>query len=181
MAESSGVTEAGKAWIVISVKDEFTEGLEQASRALEGFSDTAKKSTGDYNQALEEASRSSAEHWKSIADGCTQAGELLTGAWRKLSVPAREAVDVYSDFDDMIRAASAKMAGATDEELQGLYNQAKKLGAALSFTATDVAEGMKLLAQNGFGASAARDGLGARDRNRCGDGGGDRINHAPFV
>lgn len=159
MAESSGVSEAGKAWIVISVKDEFTEGLEQASRALEGFSDTAKKSTGDYNQALEEASRSSEERWKSIADSCTQAGELLTGAWRKLSVPAREAVDVYSDFDDMIRAASAKMAGATDEELRGLYNQAKKLGAALSFTATDVAEGMKLLAQNGFGASEVRDSI----------------------
>ncbi len=159
MAESSGVNEAGKAWITISVKDEFTEGLEQASRALDGFSQTAEKATGAYNRALYEASRSSAEHWKRIADSCTQAGELMTAAWGKLSAPTKEAVDTYKNFDDMIRAASAKMAGATAEQLQGLYDQAKKLGAEMSFTATDVAEGMKLLAQNGFDASEVRDAI----------------------
>ena len=145
MAESSGVSEAGKAWITISVNDEATAGLEQVSQSLETFSTNATSSMDAYDAVIEKTARSSAQHWQSIADSCTQAGELLTAAWGKLSVPAKEAVNVYSDFDDMIRAASAKMAGATAEELQGLYDQAKKLGAALSFTATDVAEGIPIL------------------------------------
>lgn len=152
MAESSGVNEAGKAWIEVSVKDEATAGLKNVSDSLTEFSDVAKKSAAAYEEALEHASKASAQHWKQIADNCTQAGEVLTAAWSKIAPRGKEAVDVFSDFDDVMRSVSAKISGATAQDLDNLTEKAKTLGRSMSFTASQVADGMKLLAQNGFNA-----------------------------
>lgn len=153
MAESSGVSEAGKAWITISVNDEATAGLEQVSRSLESFSASAQTSVTAYDAALEKTARDSAQHWKNIADSCNQAGEVLSAAFNKFAAPTKEAVGVFSEFDDMMRAVSSKISGATAKDLEHLTDKAQQLGKSMSFTATEVAEGMKLLAQNGFNAS----------------------------
>lgn len=153
MAESSGVSEAGKAWITISVNDEATAGLEQVSRSLESFSASAQTSITAYDAALEKTARDSAQHWKNIADSCNQAGEVLSAAFNKFAAPTKEAVGVFSEFDDMMRAVSSKISGATAKDLEHLTDKAQQLGKSMSFTATEVAEGMKLLAQNGFNAS----------------------------
>lgn len=152
MAGSSGVSEAGKAWITISVNDEATAGLEAVSKTLETFSTSASNVMTKYDDTMKKVSESSVHHWNRIADTCTQAGQVISTAVGKLYAPTKEAVGVFSEFDDMMRSVAAKISGATAEDLGILTETAKQLGAAMSFTATEVADGMKLLAQNGFNA-----------------------------
>lgn len=74
-----------------------------------------------------------------IAAGAAVGGGLM-------SIPVRTAIE----FEQSMLNVKSVINGITEEEFIALNNEAKRLGAATSFSASEAAEGMKYLAMAGF-------------------------------
>lgn len=112
---------AGRAYVELYVKNrQFLRGLRNARERVRQFGDDLR-ATGQAVAAL--------------------GGAALLG----FGFVAK----IFADFDDAMRAVKARV-GATEEEFAALTNKAKELGAATSFTATEVALLMDRLGQAGF-------------------------------
>lgn len=152
MAGSTGVTEAGKAWITISVEDKAGEALHKISEDLKSFAETSNQSVGVFDKNLSQMSANAAKSWGDIASTVTNAGDVLTAGFKSAYAPMKEAVGIFSNFDDQMRFAASKIAGSSAQDIEMLTDKAKLLGRTMSFTATNVAQGMTQLAQGGFNA-----------------------------
>ena len=169
MADSSGVNEAGKAWISISVQDNMEEGFNKIRQEVETFAgsvtvDLSLVSESSLNKAAEniktfcgktkaeweQLGKVAGDTLKSFGESAQAIGEAMTGVFDKVKAPAQEAVGVFSDFDDTMRMVRSTITGATDDDFEKLTEKAKLLGRTMSFTASEVAGGMLNLARNGF-------------------------------
>lgn len=74
-----------------------------------------------------------------IAAGAAVGGGLM-------SIPVRTAIE----FEQSMLNVKSVINGITEDEFMALNNEAKRLGAATSFSASEAAEGMKYLAMAGF-------------------------------
>lgn len=75
-----------------------------------------------------------------------------------MSIPVRTAIE----FEQSMLNVKSVINGITEEEFKALNDEAKRLGAATSFSASEAAEGMKYLAMAGFNSNqiiAAMPGL----------------------
>jgi len=111
---------AGGAFLEISLKDNLAGGLNRAGRRLKAFG-VGVRNVG--------------------------AGMLAVGA--AAATPFIASVRIFADFADKMSEVRA-VTGATEADFQRLQEEAKRLGAATSFSAREVAEGMKFLGQAGF-------------------------------
>lgn len=78
-------------------------------------------------------------------------GNLLTSAVGKIADLGKAAIEVGSSFEAAGSQLAATMGTSTDN-IQELLDKAKELGAATSFSATEAAEGLNILAQSGLTA-----------------------------
>ena len=81
-----------------------------------------------------------------------QIGAKLSMAGVAMVAPFKQALDVFSQFDDAMRTVGA-VTGAAAQEFQKLTKRAQELGAATSFSAQQVADGMASLGRMGFNSS----------------------------
>lgn len=70
----------------------------------------------------------------------------------------KNAIATFTQFDDVMRQAGA-VTGATAEEMIKMTEVAKEMGATTRFTASDAADGLRLLGMAGFEAGEAIDAL----------------------
>ncbi len=100
----------------------------------------------DISKSLDTVSKKTAK----IGQGFTNVGGALTTS---ITVPAvgltAAAVNIGNAFEKQMSRVQA-IAGATEDELKKLTDQAIDLGAETSFSATEAAEGMENLASAGF-------------------------------
>ena len=75
-------------------------------------------------------------------------GKIAAGAavGGLMSIPVRTAIE----FEQSMLNVKSVINGITEDEFMALNNEAKRLGAATSFSASEAAEGMKYLAMAGF-------------------------------
>jgi TP901 family phage tail tape measure protein len=111
--------EAGRAYVLLKIRDELQRGLRRASASLNAFGDKAAR----------------------IGLGATAAAVGI-------GLPIAAATKTYADFDDVMRKVKARSAG-TEEQMTALRDQTKMLGRTTSFTAAQVAELNAILARRG--------------------------------
>ena len=66
---------------------------------------------------------------------------------------------IFSDFENQMAAVQAVAQGSV-QELDMMATKAKAIGAASSYTATEIASGMELLARAGFRTQEILSGIG---------------------
>jgi TP901 family phage tail tape measure protein len=76
-------------------------------------------------------------------------GLRMAGMTAAVAMPAALSLKTFAGFQDEMAKVQA-VTGAAQAEFQSLYETAKQLGATTSFTASQVAEGMKYLGMAGF-------------------------------
>jgi len=103
------------------------------SRAGKGFS-RMTKSIGKANQALGK-----------MGQGIK--GLALAGA--PLAVGVAATTKTYADFEFQMKTVQSVLL-ATNEEMKGLTDQAKLMGATTEFSAIQASEGQEALARSGF-------------------------------
>lgn len=87
---------------------------------------------------------------KAFANNIGSLGARMTAFASMAALPIALSAKTFANFQDQMLAVKAA-AGATADEFQRLYDQAKKLGATTSFTAAEVGAGQLGLAKAGFG------------------------------
>lgn len=112
---------AGSAYVEITTKmGSLNRGLKQAQKKLENF-----------------------------GDGMAATGMKTAGFGAAAGAAAGFALSKFAKFDDAMRTAGA-VSSATSEELKEMTAKAEELGAATSWSAKDIAEGMVALSKMGF-------------------------------
>lgn len=95
--------------------------------------------------------------------GKVAAGAALSGGL--MSIPVRTAIE----FEQSMLNVKSVINGITEEEFIALNDEAKRLGAATSFSASEAAEGMKYLAMAGFNTNQIIEAMpGLLDMARAG-------------
>lgn len=118
---SPGAIKAGKAFVELYTKDaKMRKGLANARKHLKAFGGFVKK---------------------------TGANMVLGGA--ALAMPFILALPIFAQFSDKMSEVQA-ITGATGAEFALLNDTAKELGSSTSFSASQVADGMKFLGMAGF-------------------------------
>jgi TP901 family phage tail tape measure protein len=121
MAGSAGAIRAGKAFVEIFTKDSaLRKGLASARKQLDSFSTFSRKM-----------------------------GMGLAASGIAMMAPIVAALPVYASFADQMSAVRA-VTQASAEDFADLNQVAKDLGSSTSFSASQVAEGMKFLGMAGF-------------------------------
>ncbi len=112
---------AGSAYVEITTKmGSLNRGLKQAQKKLENF-----------------------------GNGMAATGMKTAGFGAAAGAAAGFALSKFAKFDDAMRTAGA-VSSATSEELKAMTTKAEELGAATSWSAKDIAEGMVALSKAGF-------------------------------
>ncbi len=93
--------------------------------------------------------RSAERKLKAFGMGVRQVGTKLAGLGGLLAAPLAASVKIFAGFSDKMSEVRA-VTGANETEFAKLEATAKKLGATTSFTASQVADGMKYLGMAGF-------------------------------
>jgi TP901 family phage tail tape measure protein len=121
------------------------------------------KETDELKQAQTEA----AEHAQKMGDATTDAingmataviGAGLIDKFKDLAASYKECLDVSGDFQAEMSQVAATM-GTTSDNVQGLADYAKEMGATTAFTAVQSAEGLNILAMSGLDAQQQIAGL----------------------
>ena len=86
---------------------------------------------------------------KRFGDVCASIGSKIAATGVMLAAPFANAVRVFTQFDDQMRATKA-VTGATNEEFDLLINRARQIGRDTAFSASQAAAGMTALGQMGF-------------------------------
>ncbi len=121
MAGSAGAIRAGKAFVELFTKDSaLRKGLASARKELDSF--------GAYSRKM---------------------GMGLAASGIALMAPVVAALPIYASFADQMSAVRA-VTQASAEDFADLNQVAKDLGSSTSFSASQVAEGMKYLGMAGF-------------------------------
>lgn len=116
----AGGIRAGKAFVELATRDKLTAGLKKVQRQLRAFGNYANQ----------------------VGRSLTAVG-LLAGAGFAISTKALVA------FDDRMRQVRA-VTGATEQQFKALTEEARRLGAATSYSASEVAALMTELGRAGF-------------------------------
>lgn len=122
---------------ILRLRDQFTPALTRARSHLE---QTAKLN--------ERIGKDMQRTGKSISNLGQSMIPMATG----IAVAGMASIKTFATFDDTMLAVKAKTS-ATSEEYQKLRNVATKLGATTSFSASQAAEGMNMLAAAGFNSN----------------------------
>lgn len=121
MAASAGSIRAGKAFVELFTKDSaLRKGLTSARKQLKSFAVFSKKM-----------------------------GMGLAASGLALMAPVVAAIPVYASFADQMSAVRA-VTQASETDFEALNQVAKDLGSSTSFSASQVAEGMKYLGMAGY-------------------------------
>lgn len=121
--------EAGRAHVVLALKNQMERGIRAASAQLAAFGKAVK----------------------AIGAEMSGIGQGMMGMGAAAAAPIGLAVKRFADFDDAMRAVQA-VSQSTDQQLAKLTDTAKRLGATTSFTAVEVASLMTELGRAGFTA-----------------------------
>ncbi len=116
----AGSIEAGRAHVLLTLRDLVKTGLARSQRTLNQFATRA-----------------------------AQVGAAAVGAATAAAGPAALGVRAFAGFDDKMRAVAA-VTQATRVEMEKMTATAKRLGATTSFTAAEVADAMTNLGRLGF-------------------------------
>ena len=111
---------AGRAFVTIALNDKLAAGLKRAQRRLRAFGTKVR----------------------SIGVGLIRFSAGIAAGFAA-------AVKVFARFDDRMRSVRA-LSGSTQEQFKTLTDEARRLGGATSFSASQVAEAMANLARAGF-------------------------------
>lgn len=130
--------EAGRAHVVLGLKNQMEGGLRGAQARLLAFGKSLKTIGGDL-QSL---------------------GTKMTAIGTAIAAPLGLAVQRFAGFDDAMRAVKA-VSQSTDVEFGKLTATAKHLGATTSYTAVQVASLMTELGRAGFSAAQIETMTGA--------------------
>jgi len=121
--------------IIISFRDKFSAGIRKVKSEMKGLGQEAK-GLGARLKTVQGALG---------AFGLAAGGAAVVAAFSK-------AVGTFKEFDDTMRAVGA-VSGATTEELQMLRDTAEKMGAETRFSASEAADGLRLLSMAGLSAA----------------------------
>ena len=83
---------------------------------------------------------------------CNAVGKQLAILGGAMTLPLKNAADVFSQFDDEMRVVGA-VTSSTGQKFAEMTQRAKELGASTSFTAQQVVDGMASLGRMGFDSS----------------------------
>jgi TP901 family phage tail tape measure protein len=119
--------EAGRAYVLLFLKNEIERGLLKASSQMKAFASSVN----------------------TIATSMTTVGTRMAGLGMAIGTPIALATQRFAQFDDAMRTVRAVSQG-TDAEFAALTETAKRLGASTSFTAVEVANLMTELGRAGF-------------------------------
>lgn len=122
---------------ILRLRDQFTPALTRARSQLEQTSKLNDRIGRDLQRT-----------GKSISS----IGEAVLPMATGIAVAGMASIKTFATFDDTMLAVKAK-ASATGEEYQKLRDVAVNLGATTSFSASQAAEGMNMLAAAGFNAN----------------------------
>lgn len=124
--------------IIVRVRDATKAGFETARRGLRGLDDQAGRTRTSFKGLYGEISKI-----------------LVTlGAGAFIG----NAISTFKEFDDTMRQVGA-VTGATREEMELLTKTAKTMGATTRFSASEAADGLRLLGMAGLSAKEATDAL----------------------
>ena len=127
------------------------QGIRAGKAYVELFSDNTK---------LVRGLRSAERKLKAFGGSVRQIGAKLAGLGGLLAAPLATSVKIFAGFADKMAEVRA-MTGASNEQFAKLEATAKKLGATTSFTASQIAEGMKFLGMAGFNTEQVLAGIPA--------------------
>lgn len=120
--------------IIVRIRDAAQAGVRSVKSGLAGIGSTASATTGAIRGM----------YGQLAAVTALFAGGAFLGS----------AVKTFTQFDDVMRQAGA-VTNATKEEMEAMTEQAKLMGQTTRFTASDAADGLRLLGMAGFEASEA--------------------------
>lgn len=122
------------------------KGVAQATRDLTNFADAAGKAASGATNASRQMDVVSATAQR-ISKQLNTLNAIVSGygAWKIFSYAAK----TIGDFEQSMASVRA-ITRATGGEFAALREEAQRLGATTRYTASDAAEGMKLLAQAGY-------------------------------
>jgi TP901 family phage tail tape measure protein len=103
----------------------------------------------DFEKKMKEFKRSFSRVGQQVQEAGTAIGTAFTAAGGAIAAGLGFAVSKAADFDSQMSRVGA-IAGATGSELSALRQTALDLGASTSKSATEVAQGMELMAAMGF-------------------------------
>ena len=83
---------------------------------------------------------------KNFGDFAIRFGAKLAGIGAAMTLPFKQAAQVFAQFDDAMRTVGA-VTNATGQAFEDLTSRAKELGATTSFSAQQVADGKAYLAE----------------------------------
>lgn len=119
-----------QAWVKIQADiSELVAGLSSASAVLKSFGESCR----------------------SVSEGLSPISDFFKGI-------GKSSVTTFAGFDDAMKTVQAKT-GATDDQFGVLTKTAKDLGASMSFTAQEIANGMAELATAGMNATQINDSI----------------------
>lgn len=121
----------------ISIKDEYSDGINSASTSVSNFSDKLKSG---------------------LATAAKAGAAAIGAASAAVTAFAKSSVDTGKEFDSAVSQLAATM-GTTVDQIQELRDKAQEMGAATSFSATEAAEGLNILAMAGLSASEQIEGI----------------------
>jgi phage tail tape measure protein, TP901 family, core region len=133
----------------------YTTNMNKANAELTKTQGELNKTTTELNKnnsgwiKASDTLKSGSEHFKTIGEGASSAGNKILGMTAPLVGVGIAAAKVGMDFDSQMSRVKA-ISGATGEEFQKLNDQAIDLGANTAFSAKEAAEGMENLASAGF-------------------------------
>ncbi|MGD9156802.1 MAG: phage tail tape measure protein [Desulfobacteraceae bacterium] len=118
--------------IIVRIRDAAQAGVRSVKKGLAGIGSTASATTGAIRGM----------YGQLAAVTALFAGGAFLGS----------AVKTFTQFDDVMRQAGA-VTNATKGEMEAMTEQAKEMGKTTRFTASDAANGLRLLGMAGFEAS----------------------------
>jgi TP901 family phage tail tape measure protein len=99
-----------------------------------------------------ESLKTTAEKVGKSIDGMAQAAKMISVATLPIAAASVLATKSFMEFEQQMSKVKALTDGVTNDEFAAMTAEAKRLGAATSFSAKQAAEGLELLAQSGFTA-----------------------------
>ena len=124
--------------IIVRLKKSGAAGIKEVEKDIKGVGAAASSSTGILRGFV----------------GQLAAIAATVGAGTFL----KSTVTTFAEFDDVMRQAGA-VTGATKEEMQAMTDVAKEMGATTRYTASQSADGLRLMGMAGFEAQEAIDAL----------------------
>ena len=112
------------------------------------------------NAALNKGLAAASARLKAFGVSVKQIGLQMVGTGAAFAAPFVASVKVFSTFADTMAQVRA-VTGASENDFSRLNAKAKELGATTSFTASQVAEGMKFLGMAGFNTEQVLAGIPA--------------------